>query len=57
MTKFNTIANILAAVRCLNSGQTIDQVAVSAKVKPATVRAWLRRGGFRQNQALGRYSI
>lgn len=46
--KFKDIVNILAAVRCLNAGQTVEEVAKSAKVSPRKVRGWLNSGGFRR---------
>jgi len=53
--KFNAIANILAAVRCLNAGQTFETVAKSAKVQPRTVRRWVSKAGFRKN-SVGQYA-
>lgn len=48
MTKltFKRICEIQAAVNCLNAGQSFKQIAESAKVKPATVRQWVKQGGF-----------
>ena len=46
--KFQTICAIAATVRCLNDGQSVNQVAVSAKVSPQKVRGWLRQGGFKR---------
>lgn len=55
--KFADIINVLAAVRCLNAGQTIEQVAASAKVSPQQVRAWLRKAGFRRGPSTGKWFI
>jgi DNA-binding CsgD family transcriptional regulator len=45
---FKTICNIAATLRCLSNGQSIDQIAVSAKVSPETVRKWIRQGGYKR---------
>lgn len=45
---FKSICATLAAVQCLNAGQSMEKVAASAKVSPQQVRAWLRKGGFRR---------
>ena len=38
----------MAAVRCLNSGQSFARIAKSAKVSAGTVRKWVKEGGFRK---------
>lgn len=45
---FQKICATIAALRCLNAGQSVEQVAVSVKVSPQAVRGWLRQGGFRR---------
>jgi len=48
MINFKHICSILAAVRCLNAGQTVAQVAASAKVSTQTIYGWLKEAGFRK---------
>lgn len=43
---FETVCKIAAAVICVNDGQSIKSIAVSAEVHPSTVRRWLKKGGF-----------
>ena len=45
---FKQICATAAAVRCLNAGQTLKQIAQSAQVSPATIQRWLRDAGFRK---------
>jgi transposase len=40
--KFQDICNILAARRCRNAGQSVKQIAASAKVSESTIRQWLK---------------
>lgn len=46
---FETIINAAAAIRCLNDGQTIKQIAASAKVTESTVRRWVNGSGFKKH--------
>lgn len=46
MKGFERICAIIAAVRCLNAGQTFDEIANSAKVHPSTIRRWVSGAGF-----------
>jgi predicted transcriptional regulator len=39
---FVDICNRLAAANCVASGQSIQQIATSAKRSPATIRRWLK---------------
>jgi len=55
--KFSDIVKVMAAVRCLNSGQSIDQVAASAKSSPQQIRGWLRAAGFRKSPRTGKWLI
>ena len=48
MVKFKDICTILAAVQCLNSGQSLAEVAASANVSKQQVNGWLQQGGFRK---------
>jgi hypothetical protein len=50
-----TICAIAATVRCLNAGQSINQVAASAKVSPQKVRGWLKVGGFKRVTGTTKY--
>lgn len=43
---FLKIVNTIAVINCLNSGQSIKDVAVSAKVTPKTIKKWIKEGGF-----------
>jgi transposase len=43
---FTKMASTLAAVRCLNAGQSFAQVASSAKRHPSTIKRWLKNAGF-----------
>lgn len=45
---FNDICNMAAAIRCLKDGQSVNQVAASAKVSPQKVRGWVRQAGYRR---------
>jgi len=40
--KFQQICKLAAARRCYDSGQTVKQIAISAKVGTATVYRWLK---------------
>lgn len=50
--KFSQVVNILAAVRCLNGGQSFAQIARSAKRSPSTVRRWVNRAGFHRHNGV-----
>lgn len=52
---FDHVCSVIAAVRCLNSGQSFAQIARSAKRSPSTVRRWVNRAGFRRNHHNGLY--
>jgi hypothetical protein len=45
--KFKDMVARAAAARCFNSGQSVEQIARSAKKKPATIRGWLTEAGIR----------
>lgn len=47
-TSLKTICAIAATVRCLNDGQSVNEIATSAKVSPQKVRSWVRQGGYRR---------
>ena len=51
--KFSHICSVIAAVRCLNAGQSFAEIARSAKRSPSTIRRWVNKAGFRRR--LGRY--
>ena len=55
--KFSDIVRVIAAVRCLNAGQTIEQVAASTKVSPKQIRGWLRAAGYRQIPTTGKWVV
>ena len=40
--RFERMCALLAARRCFNAGQTIDQIAKSAKRSKSTIRRWLK---------------
>ena len=47
--KFSDIVRIITLVRCLNSGQSIEQVSASAKMSPAgQIRGQLRAAGYKK---------
>lgn len=46
MNQFQEVCATLAVVNCCNNGQSISQIAKSAKRTPAVIRHWLKRGGF-----------
>jgi transposase-like protein len=54
---FKDICNVLAAVQCLNAGHSFERIAKSAKVSPATVRKWVKHGGFRKLDDQWVYSL
>ncbi|MDR3638630.1 MAG: hypothetical protein P4L84_32795 [Isosphaeraceae bacterium] len=43
---FNDICNILAARRCWNAGQSLTEIARSAKRSKSTIRNWIRKSGI-----------
>jgi len=55
--KFSDIVRIIALVRCLNSGQSIEQVAIGAKSTPAQIRGQLRAAGFRKTPNTGKWIV
>lgn len=46
--KFADIVTIMAFVRCLNSGQSLDQVAASSKMSKQKILGMLRAAGYRR---------
>lgn len=53
--KFDHICAVVAAVRCLNAGQSFSEIARSAKRSPSTIRRWVNKAGFHKFH--GRYQI
>lgn len=41
-TGLDRVCSVLAARRCRNEGQSVAQIAASAKVHPSTVYRWLK---------------
>jgi len=39
---YRRICALLAARNCFNAGQTVEQIASSAKKHPSTIRRWLK---------------
>lgn len=46
--KFADIVSIIAFVRCLNSGQSLDQVAASSKMSKQQILGKLKAAGYRR---------
>lgn len=40
--KYQRICALLAARNCFDAGQTIKEIAASAKKSPSTIRRWLK---------------
>ena len=45
MSCFQKMCTLLAAKQCYEAGQSVAQIAASAKVSAATVRRWLKNAG------------
>lgn len=45
MIDYQHICKLLAAKHCYEKGQTVKEIAKSAKVSESTVRKWLKEGG------------
>lgn len=54
---FDHICSVMAAVSCLNSGQSFARIAKSAGVTPGTVCRWVNRAGFRKCRWDGLYRV
>lgn len=46
MDNFAQVCNTLAAARCLNAGQSLEEVAKAAGRSPATILRWLHAAGW-----------
>lgn len=44
--KFDHICEIFATMLCRASGQSVKQIARSARRSPSTIRRWLTEGGY-----------